>query len=151
MLDRPDVLNSMLPGLGRDWTEILGGSQAVIFYWVVVYAMEWEVVAAHWARDDHALLQPATPCWNTPAMFCNALMKAKTAKKELELCVDCDHANHSSICSADSQVTLDRMLCTCVNAPCVCRLGVTGSTGVIQTTLMSSGGKALAAEAAAET
>jgi hypothetical protein len=89
----------MLPGLGRDWTEILAGSQAVIFYWVVAYVMEWEVVVTQWVRDDHELLQPATPCWITPALYCNFLMKAKTAKKELELCV---HADHPSILASAS-------------------------------------------------
>jgi hypothetical protein len=43
----PDVLHNMLPGLGRDWTEILAVSQAVIFYWVVAYVMECSPVPAH--------------------------------------------------------------------------------------------------------
>ena len=85
-LDKPDVLNGMLNGLGRDWTEILGGSLAPIFQWLGAYAMEWEAVAARWTRDDHALLQPAAPCWVLPALWCEVLMKGKIAKKELELC-----------------------------------------------------------------
>ena len=85
-LDEPGVLNGMLPGLGRDWMEILLGSQSLVFQTLTTYAMEWEVVVARWARDDHTLLQPATPCWGIPAVYCNALMKAKVAKKELELC-----------------------------------------------------------------
>ena len=44
--DKPDVLNGMLPGLGRDWNEILGGSQTGVFGLLSAYAMEWEVVAA---------------------------------------------------------------------------------------------------------
>jgi hypothetical protein len=48
--------------------------------------MEWEVVMARWARDDHTLLQPAAPSWVFPALFCSTMMKAKIAKKELELC-----------------------------------------------------------------
>jgi hypothetical protein len=51
----------MLPGLGRDWMEVLGGSQAGVFERLAAYAMEWEAVAARWARDDHALLHPAGP------------------------------------------------------------------------------------------
>ena len=84
-LDRPNKLNDMLPGLGRDWTETLMGSQAIVFHCLGAHVMEWEAVAARWARDDHALLQPATPCWIMPAIFCIAAMKSKTAKKELEL------------------------------------------------------------------
>ena len=48
--------------------------------------MEWEVAVAHWARDDRALLQPATPSWIVMAIFCSTMMKAKITKKELELC-----------------------------------------------------------------
>ena len=85
-LGKPDVLNGMLPGLGRDWTEILGGSQASVFASTNAYVMEWEAVAARWARDDHALSQPTMPCWVLPAIYCIMLMKGKIAKKELELC-----------------------------------------------------------------
>ena len=80
------MLNNMLPGLGADWTGILRGSQAYVFYNFATYIMEWEVVLARWARDDHALLQPRAPCWFVPAVFCSTVMKAKIAKKELELC-----------------------------------------------------------------
>ena len=84
-LDKPDVLNGMLPGVGRDWAEILP-SLATGFASFAVYAQEWEAVAASWARDEHARLQPATPCWEIPATFSIMLMKGKIAKKELELC-----------------------------------------------------------------
>ena len=84
-LDKPDVLNGMLPGLGRDWAQI-APSLASAFVFLAAYALEWEAVAASWARDEHALLQPATPCWGCPATFSIMLMKGKIAKKELELC-----------------------------------------------------------------
>ena len=84
-LDKPDVLNGMLPGLGRDWAEITP-SLANAFISFAAYALEWEAVAASWARDEHALLQPATPSWYLPALFSIMLMKGRTAKKELELC-----------------------------------------------------------------
>ena len=76
----------MLPGLGRDWTEILGGSMSAPFHYLAAYIMEWEAVAARWARDDHALLQPAAPCWTMPVLYAVNLLKQKVAKKELELC-----------------------------------------------------------------
>ena len=76
----------MLPGLGRDWTEILAGSMSAPFSNLAAHIMEWEAVAARWARDDHALLQPAAPCWAMPVAYAVNLLKQKVAKKELELC-----------------------------------------------------------------
>ena len=84
-LEKPDVLNSLLPGLGRDWGGVLGG-MAVILYRMAGYAMEWEAVAARWAADDHALLQPSEPSWCIPLMMVQNLLKQKVAKNELELC-----------------------------------------------------------------
>jgi hypothetical protein len=61
-LAKPEVLNSMLPGLGRGWNEVLA-SMGVVYYTTAVYMYmtEWEAVAASWATDDHTLLQPAEP------------------------------------------------------------------------------------------
>ena len=84
-LPKPDVLNSMLPGLGRDWTEIIVALSDV-YYRTASYATEWEAVAARWAADDHTLLQPAEPCWLLPLMYAGNLLKQTVAKKELELC-----------------------------------------------------------------
>ena len=44
-LDKPDVLNGMLPGLGRDWAEILP-SLTTAFVSFAAYALEWEAVVA---------------------------------------------------------------------------------------------------------
>ena len=84
-LEKPDVLNSLLPGLGRDWKEVLG-SMSHVFYRTASYATEWEAVAARWAADDHALLQPAEPGWCLPLLMVQNLLKQKVAKNELELC-----------------------------------------------------------------
>ena len=84
-LEKPDVLNSLLPGLGRDWKEVLG-SMAPILYSMASYATGWEAVAARWAADDHALLQPAEPSWCLPLVMVQNLLKQKVAKNELELC-----------------------------------------------------------------
>ena len=84
-LPSADVLNSMLPGLGRDWTEILS-SMGHVYYRTASYATEWEAVAARWAADDHTLLQPAEPCWLGPLMYVGNMLKQTVAKKELELC-----------------------------------------------------------------
>jgi hypothetical protein len=84
-LPKPDVLNSMLPGMGRDWTEILA-SMGSVYYRTASYAVEWEAVAARWVADDHKLLQPAEPCWLTPLAYAGNMLKQTVAKKELELC-----------------------------------------------------------------
>ena len=86
-LPKPDVLNSMLPGLGRDWTELIVGLSGV-YYHMAQYATEWEAVAARWAADDHTLLQPAEPCWLLPLTYVGNMLKQTIAKKELELCGD---------------------------------------------------------------
>jgi hypothetical protein len=84
-LGKPDVLDAMLPGLGRPWSEVLGGSQTPIFVTTAAYAAEWEAVAARWANDDHALLQPKSPCWIIPLFYAVSLLKGTVAKKELKL------------------------------------------------------------------
>jgi hypothetical protein len=84
-LAKPDVLNGMLPGLGRDWSEITP-ALSVVYYRTASYAMEWEAVAARWAADDHTLLQPAEPCWLWPLLYVGNILKQTVAKKELELC-----------------------------------------------------------------
>ena len=84
-LGKPDVLDAMLPGLGHPRGEILAGSQAQLFNNFAAYAVEWEVVAARWANEDHALLQLATPCWIIPLIYATAVLKQTVAKKELEL------------------------------------------------------------------
>ena len=84
-LDKPDVLNSLLPGLGRDWGGVLG-SMGNVLYRTASYAMEWEAVAARWAADDHTMLQPSEPGWLLPFMMVQNLLKTKVAKNELELC-----------------------------------------------------------------
>jgi hypothetical protein len=75
----------MLPGLGRDWTEIIG-ALSVVYYSTASYAAEWEAVVARWAADDHTLLQPAQPCWLLPLLYVGNMLKQTVAKKELELC-----------------------------------------------------------------
>ena len=84
-LPSADVLNSLMPGLGHDWTEIVG-SLSVMYYHAAQYALEWEAVAARWAADDHTLLQPAEPCWLIPLTYVGNMLKQTAAKKELELC-----------------------------------------------------------------
>jgi hypothetical protein len=75
----------MLPGLGRDWAELIVALSGV-YHRTAQYATEWETVAARWAADDHTLLQPAEPCWLGPLLYTGNILKQTVAKKELELC-----------------------------------------------------------------
>ena len=44
-LGKPDVLDAMMPGLGRPWGEILAGTQTQLFFNLAAYASEWEALA----------------------------------------------------------------------------------------------------------
>jgi hypothetical protein len=138
-LPKPDVLNSMLPGLGCDWTEILG-SMGNVYYRTVSYAAEWDAVAARWAADDHTLLQPAEPCWLLPLGYVGNMLRQTVAKKELELCGSLlSHLHQGRSCG-----------CRCARAndhvAAMCRLGVTSGTGAATGALYKSGAKESAAE-----
>ena len=139
-LPKPDVLNSMLPGLGRDWTEILGALSAV-YYRTASYATEWEAVAARWAADDHTLLQPAEPCWLIPLTYVGNMLKQTVAKKELELC-------GSPVVSSAQRVVVRHGGWARANgrAAATRRLGVTSGTGAASGALFASGAKEPAAE-----
>jgi hypothetical protein len=140
-LPKPDVLNSMLPGLGRDWTEILA-SLSLVYYRMASYATEWEAVAARWAADDHTLLQPAEPCWLIPLLYTGNMLKQTIAKKELEL-------YDSPLVSAATRVVVWHGGCTRANGHDVAatrRLGVTSGTGATVGALFAGGAKEPATE-----
>ena len=139
-LPKPDVLNSMLPGLGRDWTETLVALSAV-YYRTASYATEWEAVAARWAADDHTLLQPAEPCWLIPLTYAGNMLKQTVAKKELELC-------GPLVSSAPRVVVQHGGPCATANGHVAAtrRLGVTSGTGATAGALYASGAKEPATE-----
>jgi hypothetical protein len=83
---KPEVLDKILPGLGRGWAKPLGGTTSNIFYTMLNYASQWEAVAARWAEDDHTQLQPTEPCWIWPVIILMVMMLQSTQAKELELC-----------------------------------------------------------------
>jgi hypothetical protein len=145
-LSKPDVLKSMMPGLGREWTEILA-SIGHVYYRAASYATEWESVAARWAVDDHTLLQPAEPCWLIPLVYVGNMLKQTVAKKELELCGGLP----GPVCAKGGEIlwhmvdarpvrVRDRAV---ANARVVAtrRLGVTSGTGDATGALLASGAK----------
>jgi hypothetical protein len=138
-LPKPDVLNRMLPGLGRDWTEIIS-SLTGVYYHTASYVAEWEAVAARWAADDHTLLQPVQPCWLTPLTYVNNILKQTVAKKELELC-------GVPLVSSAPRVTVWHGGCARADgrAAVTRRLGVTSGTGAATGALYASGAKEPAA------
>ena len=138
-LPKPDVLNSMMPGLGRDWTEILA-SMSNVYFRTASYAMEWEAVAVRWAADDHTLLQPAEPCWLLPLVYVGNMLKQTVAKKELELC-----DSPCLVCTKGVRVDGE---CARADghAAATRRLGVTSGTGAATAALFASGTKEPATE-----
>jgi hypothetical protein len=144
-----DELDAMLPGLGRSWASTLG-SQSAIFGNIVVYARQWEAVAAAWARGDHALAQPVMPSWDIPLLYASGLLKKKVAAKELELCVSQTIPRVPPCIIAESSFNRRCLTHNVRVLPATYRLGVT-SAGGVGTTIYASGGKALAAEAADQT
>jgi hypothetical protein len=139
-LPKPDVLNSMLPGLGRDWIEIIA-ALSTVYYRTASYATEWQAVAARWAADDHALLQPVEPCWLLPLLYVGNILKQTVAKKELELC-------GGQLVSFAPRVVVRHGGCARANghATATRRFGVTSGTGAASGALMASGAKEPAAE-----
>ena len=83
-----DQLNVYAPGLGHDWNKILGHEPIILFFQLAAYAVQWEVVAARWAEDDYAQLQPTEPAWVVLAIVIIMDLTAKVAAKELELCAE---------------------------------------------------------------
>ena len=139
-LEKPDVLNSLLPGLGRDWGEILGGSLSTVLYRMMVYATEWEAVAARWAADDHALLQPSEPSWCWMFLMVQNLLKQKVAKNELELCGPLPLCLRVLV--RDPIAGLGVLTPTCWPR----RLGVSSGSGAASGAILAAGAKAHTAD-----
>jgi hypothetical protein len=139
-LPKFDVLNSMMPGLGRDWTETIV-SLGTLYYRTASYAMEWEAVAVRWAADDHTLLQPAEPCWLLPLVYVGNILKQTVAKKELELC------GGPLVSSAPRVVMQHGVLASARELTAATRrLGVTSGTGAAGHALFAAGAKEPATE-----
>ena len=144
-LPSADVLNSLMPSLGHDWTETCG-SLSVMYYHAAQYTLEWEAVATRFAADDHTLLQPAEPCWLVPLLYIGNLLKQTIATKELELCGTSLSRPHQGWSCPPPRVAWRG--CTRANGHVAAtrRLGVTSGTGAATGALIASGAKEAAAE-----
>ena len=91
---KADVLNTIYPGLGHDWSELLFGTTTNLFYLLANYATQWEAIAACWTEGDYTLLQPAEPCWAHQLTIIVSIMAQTVTAKELELC-----AAHPPLCA----------------------------------------------------
>jgi hypothetical protein len=54
-----DVLNGMMPGIGRDWSFL--GTTSVLFYTLQIYLGQFESLLVCWARGEWKRLQPSAP------------------------------------------------------------------------------------------
>jgi hypothetical protein len=111
---------------------------------MAVYSMEWETVATRWAQDNHAMLQPATPCWTTPVAIVNNLLKQKVAKKELDLCA-------LPCLLAAVHFAVRDVLGSNGSRSRLRRLGVTSGNSAAAGALIAGGAKTLADEGTMET
>ena len=54
-----DVLNGMMPGIGRDWSFL--GTTSVLFYTLQIFLGQFESLLVCWARGEWERLQPSAP------------------------------------------------------------------------------------------
>ena len=54
-----DVLNKILPGIGRDWSFL--GTTSAVFYNIQIYLAQLESLLVCWARGEWERLQPNAP------------------------------------------------------------------------------------------
>ena len=54
-----DVLNGMMPGIGRDWSFL--GTTSNLFYTLQIFLGQFESLLVCWARGEWERLQPSAP------------------------------------------------------------------------------------------
>ena len=80
----PTRLDSLMPGIGRDWTSFMG-SLTNTFLLLRVYAAQFESLVARWEQERFDLMQPDSPGSNMVLMFLILEQLKDVAKKEVEL------------------------------------------------------------------
>ena len=56
----PARLDSLLPGIGRDWTSFIG-TLTVVYQHLPIYAAQFESLVVRWEQEQYDLLQPDSP------------------------------------------------------------------------------------------
>jgi hypothetical protein len=81
----PARLDSLLPGIGRDWPSFIG-SLSLVFQDMRVYAAQFESLIGRWEQERYDLLQPDRPSVHYIIFFImNIEQRKDLSKKEVEL------------------------------------------------------------------
>jgi hypothetical protein len=80
----PARLDSVLPGIGRDWASLLG-TLTNLYFQLHVYAGQFESLVGRWEQERFDLLQPDSPGLHTILMFLSLEQTKDVATKELQL------------------------------------------------------------------
>jgi hypothetical protein len=80
----PARLDPVLPGIGRDWTSLIG-SLSVMYYQLGTYAAQFESLAVRWKEEQFDLLQPDTPGLHIALMYLSMEQLKDVSTKELQL------------------------------------------------------------------
>jgi hypothetical protein len=80
----PARLDSVLPGIGGDWSTLLG-TLSLLFYQLHAYVGQFESLAGRWAEERFDLLQPDLPGPHHILMFLTIEQLKDVTAKELQL------------------------------------------------------------------
>jgi hypothetical protein len=80
----PARLDSLLPGIGRDWASVVG-TLSVLYHTTRVYVGQFESLVGRWEQERFDLLQPDSPGLHTIFLLLVGEQIKDVAKKEVEL------------------------------------------------------------------
>jgi hypothetical protein len=80
----PARLDSVLPGIGRSWSSLLG-TLSLLYFQLPVYVGQFESLVARWAQERFDLLQPDLPGLHIILMRLAVEQLKDVATKEVEL------------------------------------------------------------------
>jgi hypothetical protein len=80
----PSRLNSLLPGIGRDWASLLE-TMSVLYHQFNVYVVQFESLAARWSHERFDLLQPDAPVLHNILLTHASEQLKVVATKEVQL------------------------------------------------------------------
>jgi hypothetical protein len=80
----PARLDSLLPGIGRDWTSFIG-TLTVVYQHLPIYAAQFESLVVRWEQEQYDLLQPDSPSLHNVLVQISTEVLKSVASKELEL------------------------------------------------------------------
>jgi hypothetical protein len=80
----PTRLDPVLPGIGRDWTSLVG-TLSLLYFQLQIYAGQFESLVGRWEEERFDLLQPDLPGLHHILMLLSAEQIKDVGTKELQL------------------------------------------------------------------